>query len=394
MDKEARARNDAEASRVVTPDFVLLFISSFFFLGSLYLLIPVLPLYIKDVAGATTTQVGLLMGTITIASFLVRPYIGRKADIVGRKPLLVLGTIDFVVASLLYMVARNIVILPFVLAFHGLGVACFHTASLVLIGDIAPSMHRGKSQSWFQTSFNLAVMGAPPLGIFLKDRCGYNVVFIASSLAALVSFLFILRVQESKVEQIEGVAKPTRVKHNRRLIVYVSVAVFAGTATLGAVEAFLPLLANAKGIEQFALFFTIYAGLMICMRFLGGSIPDRLGRRWTVALGLLALGFSMLVLSVTGSFAILCVAAILYGLGFAFHSPALSALIMDHVPKEELGGAFGIYTAAFEAGITFGAIAMGPIISWLGYGGAYLVIGCISFTGAVFVAIAYNAMAG
>jgi predicted MFS family arabinose efflux permease len=67
---------------------------------------------------------------------------------------------------------------------------------------------------------------------------------------------------------------------------------------------------------------------------------------------------------------------------------------MDHVPKEELGGAFGIYTAAFEAGITFGAIAMGPIISWLGYGGAYLVIGCISLAGAVFVAIAYNAMAG
>ena len=391
MDKEARARNDAEASRVVTPDFVLLFISSFFFLGSLYLLIPVLPLYIRDVAGATTTQVGLLMGTMTIASFLVRPYIGRKADIVGRKPLLVLGTIDFVVASLLYMVARNLVVLPFVLAFHGLGVACFHTASLVLIGDIAPSMHRGKSQSWFQTSFNLAVMAAPPLGIFLKDRFGYNAVFIASSLAALVSFLFILGVSESKVE---GVAKPTRVKHNRRLIVYVSVAVFAGTATLGAVEAFLPLLANAKGIEQFALFFTIYAGLMICMRFLGGSIPDRLGRRWTVALGLLALGFSMLVLSVTGSFAILSVAAILFGLGFAFHSPALSALIMDHVPREELGGAFGIYTAAFEAGITFGAIAMGPIISRLGYGGAYLVIGCISLAGAVFVAIAYNAMAG
>lgn len=394
MDKEARAPNDRDESRVVTPDFVFLFISSFFFLGSLYLLIPVLPLYMKDVAGATTTEVGLLMGTITIASFAARPYIGRKADIVGRKPLLVLGTIDFVIASLLYMVARNMAVLPFVLAFHGLGVACFHTASLVFIGDIAPSMHRGKSQSWFQTSFNMAIMTGPPLGIFLKDRFGYNVVFIAASLAALVSFFFILKVSESKVEQIEGVVRPTHVRHNRRLLVFVSTAVFAGTAAFGAVEAFLPLLAKANGIGQFALFFTIYAGLLVCIRLPGGSIPDRLGRRWTVTFGLLALGCSMLVLSVTDGFAILCMAAVLFGLGFTFHSPALSALVMDHVPKEELGGAFGIYTAAFEAGITFGAVAMGPIISWLGYGSAYMIIGCISFAGAVFVATAYNAMAG
>ena len=394
MDREPGVRNGAEKSKLITPDFVLLFISSFFFLGSLFLLIPVLPLYMKDVAGATTTQVGLLMGTITVSSLIARPYIGRRADISGRRPLLVLGTIDFVIAPLLYIVAHNMVTLPFVLAFHGLGVACFHTASLVFIGDIAPSLHRGKSQAWFQTSFNMAIMVAPPLGKFLADRFGYNVVFAAASLAAAVSFLVVLRISESKVPQIEGVPMHSHVRHNRRLIVFVSIAVFAGTATLGAVEAFLPLLAKAEGIGQFALFFTIYAFLLIWIRVLGGSIPDRLGRRWTVTLGLLALSGSMVVLSVTGSFPVLCVAAALFGLGFAFHSPALSALIMDHVPKEELGGAFGIYTAAFEGGVTFGAVAMGPIISSLGYGSAFLIIGCVSLAGAVFVATAFKTMAG
>jgi MFS family permease len=394
MDRDTRAQNGAGETRVVTPDFVLLFISSFFFLGSLYLLIPVLPLYMKGVVGATTTQVGLLMGTITVSSLLLRPYIGRRADISGRKPLLILGTAGFVIASLLYIIARHIVSLAFVLAFYGIGVACFHTASLVFIGDIAPSLHRGKSQAWFQTSFNLAVMVAPPLGIFLKDRFGYDVVFIAAAIAAAISFLFILWVSESMVPDIGEPVGPPRAGHNRRLIAFVSVAVFAGTATLGAVETFLPLFAKSRGIGHFALFFTINAGLLIALRLLGGSIPDRLGRRWTITLGLLALGGSMFVLSASDSFAGLCIAAILFGVGFAFHSPALSALVMDHVPKEELGGAFGIYTAAFEAGIAFGAIAMGPVISWLGYGSAYLIIGCISLAGAIFVATAYRAMAG
>jgi MFS family permease len=194
--KQAGDNENGGGDDVLTRDFVILFIASILVLGSLYLLIPVLPLYLVDVAGATTTQVGILMGLLTFSSLLMRPYVGRKVDRHGRKPFLVAGAANFVIASLLYIPAGSIWIIPLVLAFQGVGIACFHTASLIYIGDIAPISQRGKSQAWFQSSFSVAVMSAAPLGIFLRDRFGYTSVFIAASIAAAASLVLLVFVPE------------------------------------------------------------------------------------------------------------------------------------------------------------------------------------------------------
>lgn len=379
---------------VLSRDFVLLFIASFLFLGSLYLLIPVMPLYMVDVARASTTQVGLLMGTLTFASFLLRIYVGHKADEIGRKPFLLLGAAIFVAASLLYIPARTVWTLVPVLCLHGAGIACFHTASLVYIGDIAPVAQRGKSQAWFQTSFNAAIMTAPPVGLLLKDRLGYNSVFIAASIAGAASLLFIPFVSERWIPRVVERASRAGVSARRRLIVLVSVAIFAGTATLGCIEAFLGLFAESAGIGHFALFFTVSGGVLIVLRLAGGSLIDRLGRRLSVVLALIALGASMLVLAAAKSFAILAVAAVVWGAGFAFCSPALSAMLMDRVPSGELGQAFGAFTASFEAGIVFGAMVMGPVVTALGFRQAFVIIGCLCGAAALFFAVTYGALSG
>jgi MFS family permease len=383
-----------EDGDVLSRDFVFLFIASFLFLGSLYLLIPVLPLYMVSVAHASTTQVGILMGVLTFASFLLRMYVGHKADEMGRKPFLLLGAAIFIAASLLYIPARSVWTLVPVLVLHGAGIACFHTASLIYIGDIAPVTQRGKSQAWFQTSFNAAVMAAPPIGLFLKDRLGYTSVFVTASVVAAASLLFIPFVSEHWIPRITGPARRTGTQDRRRLIVLVSVAIFAGTATLGCIEAFLGLFAESARIGHFALFFTVSGGVLILLRLAGGSLIDRLGRRLSVVMALLALGASMLVLAAAKDFAVLCLSAVVWGAGFAFCSPALSAMLMDRVPPEELGRAFGVYTAAFEAGIVFGAMVMGPAVSALGFRQAFVIIGCLCGGAALFFALTYKALAG
>lgn len=375
---------------VLTRDFVLLFISSFLFLGSLYLLIPVLPLYLDEVVGATTTQVGLLVGVLTFASFLLRPFVGLKADALGRKPFLVGGSAIFVVASLLYIPARSLWTLPFVLAFTGAGVACFHTASLTFVGDIAPVSQRGKSQAWFQTSFNMAVMTAPPLGVLLADRLGYNSVFIAASAAGALSLAVSLFVKERWLPRVSGPGFRARIADIRKLIILVSVAIFAGTATLGTIEAFLGLFAESEKISNFALFFTISGAVLILMRLTSGRLIDTAGRRLTGFLALIALAAAMFILSVTESLPVLCLSAVVWGVGFAFCSPALSAMLMDRVPSDELGSAFGVYTAAFEGGIVFGAMVMGPVVTTLSFRHAFAFIGCVCLGGALFFIAFYK----
>jgi MFS family permease len=388
--KQGANKESGDGDDVLTRDFIILFIASILFLGSLYLLIPVLPLYMVDVTGATTTQVGLFIGLLTFSSLLMRPYVGRKSDLWGRKPFLVIGAANFVITSLLYIPARSIWTMPIVLVLQGAGIACFHTASLIYIGDIAPVRQRGKSQAWFQSSFSIAVMSAAPLGIFLRDSLGYTSVFIAASAAAAASLVLLVFVTEPRIAGTPEPGPKPGAADRRRLLVLVSVAIFAATATLGIVEAFLGLFAEAEDISHFALFFTISSGVLIAIRFGGGSLIDRLGRRWSVLLTLLVLGASMLILASANGFAALCASAVAWGVGFAFCSPALSALLIDDAQPEELGRVFGVYTAAFEAGIVFGATVMGPVITAFGYRPAFVVIGCVCAAAAVFFASAFK----
>ena len=394
MDEGDRLEKGAGEPPVVTRDFALVFLSSLLFLGSLYILVPILPLYMSDVLGATKTQVGFLMGALTLASMALRPYVGKKSDSRGRKPFLVLGSIDFIIASLLYIICHNIPLIAAVLLFHGAGIACFHTASLTFIGDTAPSTQRGKSMSWFQASFNISIAVGPPLGMLLKDRFGFNAAFIAASACAAAALLLSIRVSESRVAVIEAVNAPKRIGSERRVLVLACIGGFSGTLALGSIEAFIGLFAESRGIAHFALFFTISAAVLLLLRFAAGSVPDLIGRRRTLSLSLATLGVSALVLAWTNSFGLLCLAAGIFGAGFAYMSPSISALLIDTMPPRELGSAFGIYTAAFEGGIAFGSILMGPVTTALGFTVSFAIIGAITLAGSLFVALAYGVLVG
>jgi MFS family permease len=387
------AENGGGLFEVVTKDFGLLFVSGFCFIGSLYIVIPILPLYMIDVAGMSRTQVGILVAMLTVTSMLARPYLGRKSDAWGRKPLMIFGSLNFVVGSLLFIAARSLVPLLLVLVFEGIGLACFHTAALTFVGDIAPPARRGQSMAWYQTSFNAGIMLAPLFGVLLKETYGYNAVFLAAAAAALVSFIFALRVSESKAEEVEGrVDVPRITSTHRRLIILVCLAAFSGTVVLGAAETFVPVFAKVNHIPQYALFFTVSEGAIIGFRLAGGTVPDIIGRRTAITVSVATLGVSLIMMAFATSLWMLCVAAFVYGAGFAYHTPALSALLGDHVPASELGGAFGMFLAAFEGGIAAGAIVTGPLSTAFGFRSTFISIGIFSLACAALVGFSYNSM--
>lgn len=398
MDREDQG---FEASRkewlfeVVTRDFGLLFISGFCFMACLYMVIPVLPLYMIEVAGMSRTQVGVLIASITITSMLVRPYIGRKSDRLGRKPLMIFGSLVFIAGSLIFIVARSTVPLLLVLVFEGVGLACFHTAALTFVGDISPPARRGQSMAWYQTAFNAGIMLAPLVGVFLRDTFGYNAVFIAASAAAAVSSVFAMLVSESRAEEVEGPVDVPRVTSSHlKLVVLVCIAAFGGTVALGSAETFIPVFAKSNHIAHYALFFTFSEGTLILFRLVGGAVPDKIGRRTAITASVATLGASLVMLAFTTNIWMLCLTAAVYGAGFAYHTPAISALLADNVPSSELGGAFGIFLAAFEGGIAAGAVVTGPLSSAFGFTTTFLAVGIFGLLSAVVVGASYDSMVG
>lgn len=379
----------------VTGDFILLFISSFFFMLGLYLLLPVLALYMNDpgIAGVGVTEVGFLVGLLTLSSAVLRPVVGPLSDHTGRKPFLLVGPAVLCVSSLLFIPAKTTATLIPVLLLGGLAVAAFHTASLAYIGDIAPRNRRGQAQAWFQATFNGAIMISPPIAIWIRDSFGYNQLFVTAAAAGAVSFVITAFLREERAHPCpgdKGRARQEGVTSLGGLLVFISFAIFASTLSLGTLQAFLGLFAEEEALPNFAFFFTITGATVIILRFLFGGMIDTIGRKLFGALSLLLLGVALVVLSLTHSFTVLCISALIWGTGFAFAPPTFSAMLMDKAPHGSLGKAFGAYTAAFESGSVFGSMVMGPLVLLLGYRWSFFFVGSLCLAAALLFTVLFE----
>ncbi len=110
----------ASAGRILSPQFLLLWVGAFTFFLSFYLLLPALPLYARTLQ-IPEALIGLIIGVFAVSSMLVKPVAGWAADRFGRRPLMLAGAALFLAASLLYGVSRTAMALLGVRLLHGAG---------------------------------------------------------------------------------------------------------------------------------------------------------------------------------------------------------------------------------------------------------------------------------
>ncbi|MGR5983724.1 MFS transporter [Bacillus cereus] len=86
--------------RLWTKSFIQMTFAMLFLFTAFYLLVPTLPLFIKEIGG-NESQVGLMMGMFTIAAVVIRPIIGGMLDQYGRRSFIIFGLIFFWVNDVL-----------------------------------------------------------------------------------------------------------------------------------------------------------------------------------------------------------------------------------------------------------------------------------------------------
>ncbi len=128
-------------------------------------------------------------------------------------------------------------------------------------------------------------------------------------------------------------------------------------------------------------FFSVFSIAAIAFLALGGArLPDRLGRRTTLALGTALVAAALVALHWAEAPAAIGLAMSLYGVGFAAEFPAACTLVVDRTRYENRGTAFGVYYALFSMGISLGAPVAGAVMTTpLGpYGTAVVVLACVA----------------
>jgi len=363
-------------------DFMAVCTSNLLAFFSIYMIVPVLPLFLEE-KGYSNALIGALMAMLTVAA-LLRPLFGRAADRRGRKLVVFLGTMFLGVSTYLYAAFGSALPLFFVRFVNGLGLAAFHTAAYAMIGDLAPSSRRLQAIAIFYMSVDLAIATAPWAGLAIEEAWGFTHVYIIAASLAVLAMFASLALRETGTR---GVQKE-KGKRTRIRLTVLQKAIFVNTMcftlTLGTLQAFIILSSEAKGIDLGQFFFTIFAATLIVFRVGVGRRADRWPRRPLIVASACATLAGLVIIALASSIAILFTGTFVYALGFAYLPTTLSALLLDHTPESDRGAALGIFMAVFDVGIGLGSLALGPLADLWNYTTMYLACAAIGLAGLLF----------
>ncbi|OFW68710.1 MAG: hypothetical protein A2V52_01140 [Actinobacteria bacterium RBG_19FT_COMBO_54_7] len=373
-------------------DFILICSSNFLAFFSIYMIIPVLPVFLED-KGYNNFLIGALMSMMTVAA-LLRPFFGKISDRSGRRWLIVWGILLLGISNFLYAAFGGALPLLIVRLVNGLGLAAFHTAAYAMIGDLAPSARRLQGIAIFYISVDATIATAPVVAEFMRVAWGYTPVYILAGALALAAFLASLFIRETRDHR--RLPNPATARHVR--ITPLQIAIYTMTIcytlTLGSLTTFIVLSALGNSIQQGELFFTVFAVTLIVLRLGVGKRADALARRPLIMIsGVIAIA-GLIIIAYAGHLFFLILGSFIYALGFAYLPTALSALLLDYTLLSDRGVVLGIFLAVFDLGMGLGGVAMGPLADAWGYPAMYVAGGMIALLGMLFFVLSTGDLRG
>jgi predicted MFS family arabinose efflux permease len=335
------------------------------FFISIGLLIPTLPLYVRDLGGSPV-DVGLIVGVFSFGVLVVRPVVGRLLDTRGRRVVLILGGALAAAMAPLYLWLTAVALLVAVRVIHGVGLSAFTGGWVTLATDLSPPERRTEFMGYLSAATTLAFAIGAPVGIEIANRFGYAALFWTVAGTAVASAVLAAALREP--ERSSTVAQPGyyRTAIARRQIVVPTATLLLTTLTVGSVFAFLPILLEQRRPGDFSLFFVVHAITSVVVRVVIARVARSVGDRPMVWVGLVihALGIASLPL-IQGRASMLG-AAVLFGMGFAILWPALYGLVANDVSAAARGMVLNFFLAAFDLGMGLGGLVSGPIVARAG----------------------------
>ena len=146
---------------------------------SAFQLLPTAPYHILELGGSKFAA-GLFLGLLTYSSAFSAPLTGGLADRVGKRRMLIVGSLAIAGFSTVYAFLHDYRILLALVLLHGVFWSGLLSASSAYITDIIPAHRRAEGISYWGLSNILAIAVAPQVGFAIYTR-GWTSVCAATA---------------------------------------------------------------------------------------------------------------------------------------------------------------------------------------------------------------------
>lgn len=360
-----------------TKAFTSLFITNFAVFTVFYGLVTTLPLYAIGLLGRTDEEAGLLMTIFLLSAIIVRPFTGKILDITGKRKMLWIGLVFYLVCTILYYFIQPFGALLVLRFTQGIWFSIITTAAISIAADIVPMDRKGAGIGYFNMSTNLAVVLGPMIALYIIQSYSFDILFIVMSILMVVGVLTSVMAPTGNIREKGSTINKLKVsdlfeKGAMPAALLGSLIAFSYASVLS----YLSIYAQEKGLLTFASsFFLVYAVVMLLTRPLTGRIFDEKGSRYVILPGLIFFATGLVLLAFMNSAWMFLAAGGVVGFGYGAIIPSLQTLAVQSTNHERSGYATATFFTLFDLGIAAGSYVLGLIAVYFGYQTVYLFAG-------------------
>lgn len=343
-----------------TPRFVSLWLFQFGTFFSAFQLLPVIPLRIIELGGSKAAA-GLFLAVYTFASAFAAPVMGTIADYVGRRRMLVLASLLFVVFSLAYGVVPWLPVVLVIGIVHGAIWSSILSAASAIMTDFIPVSRRTEGLGYWGLAPTAAIAIAPAVGMHVHDFGWFALCVELAVLSALMALWASRLPGGHRGQAQERTSRPRVIDLWDFRVLKSSLSFTVVSFGYGGITSYVAILARERGIHPESLFFTVFATTVVAVRVLTARVGDRHGPKVLLYPAFVAMPLALALLAASQTRAQMIGAAILWGIGLGASFPAFMTFVVANTDEQFRGRTFGSVILAFDTGIGLGSIVIGAI---------------------------------
>lgn len=384
--------------RLFTRSYMFILAANFLLFFGFWLLIPVLPFYLKETYNCPEAMLGAILCCYTVSGLCVRPFSGFLMDKFPRKPIYILCY--FICASIFlgYMTAGVLTWFIILRALHGIAFSSVTVGGNTLCVDITPSSRRGEALGYYGLTNNTAMALGPMTGLFMHDHVSYEGIFITGMLFSIIGLLCAFCVKARTPESIiarklekqqtgkDPVSSRKKLSLDRFILlkgIPVSISLLMLSIPYGATTNFVAMYAREINLDvPSGFFFTLMAVGMGASRLVAGKKVDQGYITQCIHIGLYPVILAFFMLSMCRFIApestniaecTFFAVPLLLGIGFGIIFPAMNTLYINLAPNNQRATATSTYLTAWDVGIGIGIASSGVIAQHFTFYMVYLI---------------------
>ena len=337
------------------------------FLG-LFIVMPVLSIYALNLKDSTEILVGVTIGIYAISQMIMQIPFGSISDKIGRKQVIVFGTIIFIVGSLICAYVDTIYGLIFGRFIQGAG--AIGAVATAMISDLIKEEVRTKAMAIMGATIAISFAISMVVGPLVGGYYGADKLFLITAVLGCLSLLFLIKIPN-----------PPKIKHeaenqkNEFLKIFTDSNLYRMNITNFLQKAFMtmtfisiPVIMKKdfgwENSELWKLYFPAMLFGLFAMFLAVKFGENRKKSKEMLVIGVILFALSYVFLGYAKNEITFVAGVTIFFFGFNMHEPLMQSLTIKYAKVSEKGFSLGIFNVFGYFGTFLGGIVGGIFLKY------------------------------